>query len=557
MSKWLSSCFLLIAIGYCLPVCFGQGMVTQQLDSLLLKCNREQLPGFAVRVLKNNVIIYEGQCGFANIHQQIPITSSSIVNIASISKQFTAYCIYLLEERGLLNTSEEVHTYLPELPDFGYPITLKHLLAHTSGLRDYPEFLSLLNKSTSHNLQYDEMISFLSKHRELNFLPGDQFCYSNTGYMLLAKIIEGVSKQSYADFLQHELFDPLHMSHTFVNEGVLNEQTDGTRDYTLNKCKTKASKSKPYRDVIGATGIFSSLEDLTKWDELFYKHEQGIDRSFVIAKMEKVFTLNDGSSCHYGGGLILKNYRGKPVVEHSGGWGEYLTQYRRFPTSKLTILVATNSFLDSPFDICDKISNILLNYTDSLTPSALLIEALSLKNMDGMYVSQDNIIRHVQTQSDSGTLRVYNTLKTNYHNYALQAIETLADQTTGYFFADSAKNQFVFHILPDSTKEFIWYAGSYFYKKRIYSFVEPIEKSVSEYKGTYYCKELDKQIKIRYKRRKNELSFSNFPLRKKHLKPMGNNLFQLEGETYLMRFTADGIVFGNDWIYNFYFEKRN
>ena len=98
--------------------------------------------------------------------------------------------------------------------------------------------------------------------------------------------------------------------------------------------------------------------------------------------------------------------------------------------------------------------------------------------------------------------------------------------------------------------------GSYFYKKRIYTYVDPIEATVHQYKGTYYCKELDKQIKIHYKRRKNELSFVFFPLQKHSLKPLGKQLFQLEGKTYLMRFSDDGIVFGNDWIYNLYFEKR-
>jgi len=270
----------------------------EALDSLLTCTKREHLPGFAVRILKNNEVIYTNQCGFANTRKEIPMGQTSIMNIGSVTKQFTAYSIYLLEERGLLLTSNEIHTYLPELPDFGHPITLKQLLAHTSGLRDYPDLISLLNLSNNHNLQYPEMVDFLQTHKELNFNPGTQFCYSNTGYMMLATIIERVSKLSYAQFLRQEIFDPLNMKTAFVNEGVLNEQADGTSNYLINEAKTKAFKSRAHRDVIGATGVYCSLEDLTKWNQLFVNHETGRNRSAVIAKMETGFTLSDGSNCH-------------------------------------------------------------------------------------------------------------------------------------------------------------------------------------------------------------------------------------------------------------------
>ncbi|OGS79074.1 MAG: hypothetical protein A3D31_03660 [Candidatus Fluviicola riflensis] len=538
-------------IGVCSPA-NAQEFRKEALDSLLNQPNRGRMPGFAVRILKNNEVIYATQFGMANTRKKIPMGQTSIMNIGSVTKQFTAYSIYLLEERGLLLTTNEIHTYLPELPDFGHEITLKQLLGHTSGLRDYPDLISLLNLSNNHNLQYSEMVEFLQTHKELNFDPGTQFCYSNTGYMMLAAIIERVSKLSYAQFLKQEIFDPLEMKTAFVNEAILSEQSDGTTNYLINEAKTKAFKSRSHRDVIGATGVFCSLEDLTKWNQLFVNHETGKNRSAMIAKMETGFTLSDGSNCHYGGGLILKNYRGERVIEHSGGWGEYLTQYRRFPAQGITIMIVTNSLLDSPFEICDKISNLLIRFDDQVRPEPLQFEGLSLAEMNGAYLSRDNIIRHVIGNDSTHNLRVYNSGKTLYSTYSLQNIESLADQTTGLFFSDSAGNELVFHVLKDNTKQFIWYAGTYFQTKRIYTFVPAFTQITPAFQGRYYSKEMNRTVRVKYNRRKQELVFVLFRLIRYRMKPVGQSVFQVEidDDPYIIRFVDNAFVFGNDWVYN-------
>jgi len=527
----------------------------QYIDSVILKNNRGEMPGFAVRVLKNNQVVYEGGCGYANIDKKIPMSPTSVVNTASITKQFTAYCIFLLEERGKLNIENEIHHYLPELPDFGKPITIRQLLAHTSGLRDYPDLLSLAGKSTNHNLQYNEMVTFLQTHHELNFNPGERFCYSNTGYMLLARIIEKVSGDSYCTFVRNEILDPLEMSHTFVNEGILNEQSDGTTNYTLHHCKTKTRKSRPHRDVIGATGIFSNLEDMTRWNQLFYEHETGIKYHSIIARMETTFTLNDGSSAHYGGGLLLKLYRGKPVIEHSGGWGEYLTQWRRFPNEHLTIIVVTNSQLDSPFDICDKLSNLFVSFSDSVLPKSLDV-VLNLKDFDGTYISEDNIIRHIVTDSTQSNLKIYNLTKSYYCHYALDRIETLADQRTGLFFLDSVNNLLIMTIGENGANQIIWNMGTYFQVRRTYTEIDKFQEVNPSFAGNYYIPEMQRTVRIRYRKFRKKLVMVPFPFVRYNLKPLGNNVYQMEGETYLLRFSDKGILFGNDWIYNIEFQKR-
>lgn len=526
------------------------------LDSIIGKTGRERLPGFSVRVLKDNQPIYEYSCGMANIRKQIPMSPRSVVDIASVSKQFTAYGIFLLESRGKLQIEQEIHTFLPELPDFGSPITIRHLLSHTSGLRDYPDFIYLLNESTKHNLSYQRMVSFLKSQHELNFQPGTQFCYSNTGYMMLSRIIEVVTGKTYAEFMQEEIFTPLQMTHTFVNEGSLSEQSDGTTNYALNTTKTKATRGHAHRDVIGATGIYTSIEDLSKWNKWFYEHESGLNYSPVIARMETSFTLNDGSPVHYGGGLLLKEYRGKQVVEHSGGWGEYLTQYRRFPSENLTIIVTTNSTLDSPFDICDKLSNALLTFNEQL-PESQVHSCYPLEKLNGVYLSEDNVIRHI-TAIDPQHIMVLNATKTNQLRYVLVASECLENNDTTLFFQDSCGGILEYIHRQDSTREFIWNKGAYFQNRHHYLYNEPAqvipEKRI---KGHYYSPELDLAIRVRYNYLRHEYVFILYSWMRVPLKPIAKDVYQLEGETYLVRFRKNGLFLGNDWIYNLKFYKQD
>jgi CubicO group peptidase (beta-lactamase class C family) len=533
----------------------AQHIDSRRLDSLLLKPARGHMPGFAVRILHNNEVVYEGHSGYANIAAKKQMNSSSVVNTASLTKQFTAYAIFLLEERGELNTADEIHAYLPELPDFGAPITLNQLLTHTSGLRDYPEMLSLMNQSTNQNLQYDEMVKFLQSHCELNFQPGERFCYSNTGYMMLARVIEKVSGYSYCAFLNNELFQPLEMDHTFVNEGILNQQADGTTNYTLHRGKTLAKKDRPHRDLIGSTGIFSNLEDLTKWNRLFWEYESGKSYSGIIARMETAGTLNDGSSCHYGGGLILKQYRGEPVVEHSGEWSNYRTQLRRFPLQHLTIIVATNSQLDSPFEICDRISDLVLDFGDSAVAGQDALQ-LTMPRIDGTYISEDNIVRYVVTDSVQPLLKIFNASRTSCSTYRLENIESLADQSIGMFLTDSAGNSLTVKYYEDGPHRIIWNMGTYFQTRRTYTRVAPFSGIDRSHAGKYYIAEIDRTVRIRYNGRKKKLVYRPLPFKKHDLIPIGDSIFQVRGETYLLRFDNNGIVFGNDWIYNLDFGKK-
>lgn len=537
---------------------FAQTFPKERLDSLFSCTKRTNLPGFAVRILSGNEVVYQFQCGNANIRKHIPFTQQSVSNIGSVTKQFTAYCIYLLEERGKLRTTDSIHKYIPELPDFGYPITLKQLLAHTSGLRDYPDMMALINRSTNNALKYEAMMAYLSKHNELNFAPGEQFCYSNTGYMLLASVIERVSGKSYAAFLQEELFDPLEMKTAFVNEGVWDPKLAQVQDYRVDNARKHAAKCHPYRDVPGATGIWCSLEDLAKWNRLFVDHERRKRTSDIIARMETPFSLNDGSNCHYGGGLILKNYRGERVIEHSGGWGEYLTQYRRFPSEGLTILIFTNSTMDSPFEICDKISNLLISFDDKAVPEPAFTEGFTLSEMNGTYISPDNIVRHIRGDDSLHQLRVYNFSKTVCNVYTLQSVESLADQTTGLFFRDSSGNELVFHFLADSTKQFVWYAGTYFQTKRIYTAVADFNYMDANFTGHYISRELNRSVRIRYNCKQQKLSLILYRLIRYPLEPLGQNVYQvsIDDDLYLLRFNEDGFVFGNDWVYNLHVKKK-
>lgn len=533
---------------------FSQQNLTGKLDSAIMRTGREKLPGFAVRVLKDNKTIYEYACGQANIRKRIPLSVHSIVNSASVSKQFTAYGILRLEQEGKLRLDDNIRTYLPELPVFSDTITIRQLLAHTSGLRDYPDFISLLNESSNYNLSYERLIDFLNAQHELNFPPGTHFCYSNTGYMLLARILEVRSGMSYASYMQRYIFDPLHMDDTYVNEGVITHQSDGTTNYKLNAKKTRAKRARSHKDIIGATGICTSISDLSHWDSIFYLHESDRHTDSILAAMEKSFTLNDGTPCHYGGGLLLKHYRGRKVIEHSGGWGEYLTQYRRFPEEGITVMVVTNSMLDSPFEICDKICNHLLSFPDTLIPEVHPPSCVPLDLLEGIYLSEDNFIRQV-CAALPGKIILGNHASNAKATYYLQRSECL-DTVSTLFFEDSCGNRLVFTVGRDTS--FLWSQSTYFETQRTYYRFPPVIPQENLIQAQhYYAPEPDMTVRIRYSKQRGEYVLILYPWLRFSLKPIANGVYQLENETYLIRFKKNGFVFGNDWIYNLTFFRRD
>jgi CubicO group peptidase (beta-lactamase class C family) len=311
-----------------------------RVDKVFAQWDKPNSPGCALAVIKDDQIIYKRGYGQADLDHDIAITPTSVFHVASVSKQFTAMAIHLLAKQGKLSLDDEVKKYLPEMPDFGYPITIRHLLHHTSGLRDQWDLLIMAGWRLSEDVVKEEdILELVSRQKALNFKPGDQFLYCNTGYTLLGVIVKRVSGKSLREFTDAQIFKPLGMNSTFFRDDhlvVVKNQAYGYSSAGEHLFKL----SVPNYDTVGASSLLTTVEDLARWDQNFSDYRVGGKE--VIEQMQQTTRLNRGESFSYAHGLVLGNYKGLKVVEHGGADAGYRANFMRFPEQRLSIVCLCN-----------------------------------------------------------------------------------------------------------------------------------------------------------------------------------------------------------------------
>jgi CubicO group peptidase (beta-lactamase class C family) len=332
---------------------------TAQIDQIFVQWNKPDSPGCALGVYQDGQIVYKHGYGMANLNDDVPITPATVFHVASMSKQFTAFSILLLQQQGKLSIDDDVHKYIPELPDFSQPITLREMMHHTSGLRDQWALLGLAGWRYSQDLITDaDVMSVVTRQKDLNFKPGDQYMYSNTGFTLLAIVVSRVSGMSFREFTTKNIFEPLGMTHTHFrddHEEVIKHDALGYE---------QPGPGKPFRmnltnfDTAGATSLHTTVEDLQLWDENFYHPRVG--GQAIIEQMLHRDKLNDGTLQNYAAGLIVTKYRGLRVVDHSGGDAGYRSNMTRFPEQHFSASVLCNFADTDPSDLVRKVADIVL-----------------------------------------------------------------------------------------------------------------------------------------------------------------------------------------------------
>jgi CubicO group peptidase (beta-lactamase class C family) len=311
-----------------------------QVDRIFAKWNKPDSPGCALAVLQNGGVVYERGYGRADVEHDAAITPTTPFHVASVSKQFTAAAVLLLVERGKLSLHDDVRKYIPELPDFGVTISIHHLLHHTSGLRDQWDLLQLAGQRYSLGLITDaEVISLITRQKNLNFPPGSKYLYSNTGFMLLGQIVKRVSGLSLREFTTKDIFEPLGMTNTHFRD----DYAEIIKGEALGYVPTKGGRfrlSVTNLYTMGATGLYTTVEDLAKWDENLYSPRVGgPDFTLLMTQTEK---LSSGKDNDYALGLDLGKYRELPTVEHSGSDAGYRSNIIRFPQQHFSVLSLCN-----------------------------------------------------------------------------------------------------------------------------------------------------------------------------------------------------------------------
>ncbi len=328
---------------------------TAKVDKLFAKWDSTVSPGAALAIIKDGKIIYKRGYGMANLEHNIPITSTSVFRIGSTSKQFTASCIAILALEGKISLDDDIRKYIPELPKHEKPITIRHLVHHTSGIRDYLTLASIAALPDDHFYTPDDSIELLTRQKGLNFLPGEEHLYSNSGYFLMGEIVKRASGKSLNDFAQEHIFGPLGMKNTHYHDDhtmIVKNRADG---YSPTKGGFRINMTT--LDHVGDGGVFTTVEDMFLWDQAFYTNKLGKELMDLI---QTPGALNSGKKLEYAFGLGIDEYKGLKRVSHGGGFAGFRAQMARFPEQKFTVICLANLGTISPSRLCMQVADIYL-----------------------------------------------------------------------------------------------------------------------------------------------------------------------------------------------------
>ncbi|HKP30055.1 MAG TPA: serine hydrolase domain-containing protein [Gemmatimonadales bacterium] len=357
-----------------------------RVDSVFATVNTTATPGCALGISREGRLVYARGYGMANLETATAITPASIFHVASISKQFAAFSVALLAEEGKLSLDDQVQKYIPEIPPYPQPITIRNLIHHTSGLRDQWSLLAMADWRGDDLITEDDVLSIVSRQKELNFKPGDEYVYSNTGYTLLGIIVKRVSGKSLRQFADERIFQPLGMTNTHFHDDHTMVVPGRTSAYNPRQ-GGGWMVSIPVFDTYGATSLFTTVGDLLKWEQNFAEAKVG--SRALIEKAQQPTTFNDGRPHNYGYGLSIENYRGMRLVGHSGADAGYRADVIRFPDAGLAVDVLCNAGNSGPGGLSRKVADILLE--KQLKPvvardtSRIIVTGEQVTRLEGLY----------------------------------------------------------------------------------------------------------------------------------------------------------------------------
>ncbi len=458
----------------------------EQVDELFLPWDNTDSPGASVAVVKDGKIVYKNGYGMANLEYDIPNTPSTIFHIASVSKQFTAFSILLLEKQGKLSIDDDIRKYIPEVPDFGKTITLRHLASHTSGMRDQWNLLAMAGWRLDDVITKEHVLKLVSNQKELNFNPGDEFLYCNTGFTLLAEVVARVSGQSFAEFTKANIFEPLGMTNTLFYDD--HEKIVRNRAYSYQSGNRGFKKSVLSYANVGATSLFTTVEDLSLWSMNFANPKVG--DAEIIKKLNTKAELNNGTN--FGGALgqFVGDYKGLKEISHGGADAGYRTFLTRFPDENFAVVVFSNSAEFNPGGLAHNIVDIYLK--DKMeapvkkepapeeTIEDVTIDAQTLSTYTGDFELQPGFV--IKVTENDGKLSAQ---ATGQPVVALNPISATEFMVEGI----EAKVEFIPNNGDKVQLMKLHQGGQIMDAPRLEAF-DPAEVDLTEFTGEYYSEEL-------------------------------------------------------------------
>jgi len=404
MAAWRRASSALTAV-LCLLCAAGAGHAATSdeksaaaVDEVFSDLTKPGSPGCALAIYRDSKIIYARGYGLANIEENVAITPQSVFDIGSTSKQFTAASILLLEKQGKLSVNDDVRKFIPELPNYGQKVTILQLLNHTSGLRDYLTLFELAGINIDSVTTDADALALITRQKTLNFAPGSDWLYSNTGFFLLSVIVQRASGKTLREFAADNIFAPLEMTHTQYRDNHAALIANRALAYDEQEDKSGYKLNVSYFEQTGDGAVHTSVEDLQKWDENFYSPRVG-GKEF-LAELQELGKLSNGKVLDYAKGLRLADYRGLHTVSHGGSWGGYRAELLRFPDQHFSVACLCNVGNAGPSRRARQVADVYLGSlmkprenksqeSESKEKSEVTISADQLKNYSGEYWSEE------------------------------------------------------------------------------------------------------------------------------------------------------------------------
>ncbi|HUH27502.1 serine hydrolase [Gelidibacter sp.] len=388
-------------------------------------------PGVSFLVSKNGKTIYQEAFGMANLELNVSMTPNNVFEIGSMTKQFTAVSILILTEQGKLNLEDDITKYIPDYPTQGKKITIRHLLNHTSGIKSYTGMPNFKTRAKT-DMSPKELIDVF-KNEPMDFAPGDQYKYNNSGYVLLGYIIEIISGDTYANFLENNIFKPLGMNATHSGskkEIVINRASGYSEIENGFENADYLSLTIPY----AAGSIMSTTGDLLKWQNALSNHTLIKSDSYEMAIHGS--TLNDGTHIPYGFGLEEGNINGTPSIHHGGGIFGYTSMGIYLPHENIFVTGLTNCDCKSISTITAKIASIVIGKPFPDKKDAIKLSDGQLKKWIGTYKFENDVIRFITLENDQ--LYSQREGRPKYELYPLTPSHYIfEDGTQSYTFSDN------------------------------------------------------------------------------------------------------------------------
>jgi CubicO group peptidase (beta-lactamase class C family) len=473
-----------------------------KIDKLFAEWNKQDSPGCSVAAAKQGKQTFSRGYGMANLEYSVPMTPETISETGSVAKQFTAAAVALLAQQGKLSLDDPIRKYLPEVPDFGSPITVRQLISHLSGLRDQNEFFDLMGLPMGRSVHTnDEILEVVTRQKRLNFKPGTEYLYSNTGYTLLVHIVNRVSGKSFAEFTEEQLFRRIGMTQTQWRNDYTRVVKNRATAYEPNP-KGGFRMNMPFGNVHGAGGLLTTVGDLLIWNENFQNNRVGGRE--LINQMQTRARLEGGREIDYALGLTVTDYKGVPEISHGGATAGYRTFLARFPEQQLSIALLCNVSNVNTAKLAHQMADIFLEgQLKEDKPSPFNVAVKELETKAGLY-------RNAETDEVQRFFVKDNKLMVGFSTgtelipvalHKFQVIDSLVE-----FTFEGGQNGEPLRVRRTSGR----------YPPVIYTSVaqfSPTQAQLVDYAGNYYSEELDVMHSVSVKDGKPKIRIRALPER--------------------------------------------